>query len=365
MSIDLAAAMRRATQKTRVYDLGEATRIIQEALGQRAASAPAADAPAGRLRRSLDETLALLREGRLKVDGLRMPSMPGAGATPQTPDGATYEWRSFSCAAGSRRYRLYRPASTQRPRGLVVMLHGCTQNPDDFAVGTGMNAVAEANGLAVAYPEQTRSHNMQGCWNWFDPRHQRRDAGEPAIVAGLTREIVAELGVDPSHVYVAGLSSGGALAAVMGDAYPELYAAVGVHSGLAAGSASDVAGAFAAMRGDFRASSGARRPTGPGVRTIVFHGRADRTVDPSNAAQVLEGAQTSRGATSVTSRGKSDGGRSYERELVTDRHGSLVAECWRVDGLGHAWSGGKPGGSYVDAAGPDASAEMARFFLED
>lgn len=415
MNVDFATAMRRATQHARAQNLTEATRLIQEALGQGRDAAKFPDAPraspgsftfpglggregdivtpsspakamrptqdadakvdgtADRLRKSLGETLRTLQEGRLKAGAFG--SLPGmgslgakTGAPPPTPHGALYLSRSFACAAGSRGYKLYVPASApERPRGLIVMLHGCTQDPDDFALGTGMNAAAEVHGLAVAYPSQTRSDNAQSCWNWFEPGHQRRDAGEPAIIAGLTREIVAEFGIDPSRVFVAGLSAGGAMAAVMGEAYPDVYAAVGVHSGLAAGCANDVMSAFAAMRGEtgVRRAGHGRKSAGRRVRTIVFQGGADRTVHPANAERIMAAADGDAASTSTQSRGRSSGGRAYTRTLVANPDGKAVAECWRVDAAGHAWSGGGSGGSYVDPTGPDASAEMVRFFLDE
>ncbi len=166
------------------------------------------------------------------------------------------------------------------------MLHGCTQGPDDFAVGTGMNRLAEERGFIVAYPAQPSSANPSACWNWFDLANQRRDQGEPAIIAGLTRAVMAEFAVDPAHVYVAGLSAGGAMAATLGATYPELYAAVGVHSGLPHGAAADLPSAFAAMHGGAKPTAGKRRPKGS-VRTIVFHGRSDSTVHPSNSEAIL------------------------------------------------------------------------------
>ncbi|WP_342633792.1 extracellular catalytic domain type 1 short-chain-length polyhydroxyalkanoate depolymerase [Hansschlegelia zhihuaiae] len=296
-----------------------------------------------------------------------LPGMASVGAQartrPSVPDGARFDARVFSCAAGSRSYKIYVPASASaRPRGLIVMLHGCTQNPDDFARGTGMNEVAESNGFAVAYPGQTRSDNANGCWNWFEPKHQRRGAGEPAILAGLTEAIVAEFRIDPLRVFIAGLSAGGAMAAVMGETYPELYAAVGVHSGLPTNSAKDVPSAFAAMRGNGRAQSSTGRARYPG-RTIVFQGSADSTVHPSNAARIMDAA-TPDAASIVTRRAAAGGSRRRGAAVtvVADQAGEIVAELWLVDGAGHAWSGGHAGGSFVDPAGPDASLEMMRFF---
>jgi poly(hydroxyalkanoate) depolymerase family esterase len=241
------------------------------------------------------------------------------------------------------------------------MLHGCTQNPDDFARGTDMNALARSQGALVLYPAQSGQANPQRCWNWFKHTHQGRERGEPALVAALVREIIATHDVDPHRVYVAGLSAGGAMAAILGDAYPDLFAAVGVHSGLPAGAATDVQGAFAAMAG---APLPPRRVPrhGPTPPTIVFHGDADSTVNIVNASRVVEAAglaevRAERVESTVN-------GLSFTRRVHADGHGEVRAEQWTLHGAGHAWQGGRPAGSYTDPRGPDASAEMLRFFLQ-
>lgn len=250
------------------------------------------------------------------------------------------------------------------------MLHGCTQTPDDFANGTRMNLLAEERQCFVLYPAQTAAANRSRCWNWFRRGDQRREQGEPAILAGLTREVLQRYRIDPDKVYVAGLSAGGAMAAVMGAAYPELYVAVGVHSGLACGSAHDLPSAFAAMRG-IRAptggNAGAARAA-PVVPTIVFHGDRDTTVHPRNGehvmAQPLERNGTS-SADATKEHVRVPAGHAYTRTLRRDAMGRVVVEHWLVHGGGHAWFGGSPHGSYVDPNGPDASREMLRFFFEN
>jgi poly(hydroxyalkanoate) depolymerase family esterase len=303
------------------------------------------------------------------LGGLTTPTLPDV-----LPDGARFLGGSYSNQAGSRAYKLYVPSSHHgQTLPLVVMLHGCTQSPDDFAAGTGMNLLAEEHGCLVAYPAQPASANISRCWNWFKAEDQQRDAGEPSLIAGITRQIMAEYPVDPQRVYVAGLSAGGAAAAVMAATYPDLYAAVGVHSGLAVGAATDMPSAFAAMQGGamtLPSQPGTARTVGDGriVPTIVFHGDQDRTVHPRNGDQVIAQARGTATvelqATATAQQGQAAGGRSYRRIAHADAAGRAVLEQWVIHGAGHAWAGGSPAGSYTDPHGPDASREMLRFFLE-
>jgi poly(hydroxyalkanoate) depolymerase family esterase len=280
------------------------------------------------------------------------------------PPGARYEERVHSGAGGTLGYMLYVPGghdATARP--LVVMLHGCTQSPDDFARGTRMNELAEEQGFLVAYPAQSQSANPSKCWNWFNAADQHRDGGEPALIAGITRDVLCSFDVDPRRVYVAGLSAGGAMAAIMGAAYPDVYAAVGVHSGLVPGAARDLPSAFAAMRNG-SASSGEYADGARGAPTIIFHGDADATVHPLNADRL---AARARGAVRVNrhvSAGASADGMTYTRCIDSDADGRPLLEQWVLHGAGHAWSGGDPDGSYVEPRGPDASRAMLRFFAE-
>lgn len=283
-----------------------------------------------------------------------------------------FEERSFANEAGRRTYKLYVPGSFDgQPLPLLVMLHGCTQSPDDFAAGTRMNELAEEHAFLVAYPAQSRDANASGCWNWFNAGDQRRDGGEPSLIAGITRQIMADFPVDPARVFAAGLSAGGATAAIMGATYPDLYRAIGVHSGLACGAARDMPSAFAAMRqgGNPAATEASYRTDGRIVPTIVFHGDGDTTVNPLNGAQVVAqvAAQVNGEAklgTTITS-GMAQGGLSYTREVQSDAAGRIVLEHWVLHGAGHAWSGGSLSGSYTEPRGPDASREMVRFFLEN
>lgn len=269
--------------------------------------------------------------------------------------------RRFGNLAGSRAYDLFVPSwYVGGALPLVVMLHGCSQSARDFAIGTRMDRLAEEQGFLIAYPDQPRSANIAKSWNWFRNGDQRRDRGEPSILAGLTRQVIADFNVDPARVYIAGLSSGGAAAAVMALAYPELYAGVGIHSGLACGSAGSMAEAMLAMRRG--ALLEPMRATHP-VPTIVFHGDRDRTVSPVNGDQAIAQARPDAALTIATIAGRSSGGMAYTRTVLTEADGPWSSEQWLLHGAGHAWAGGNPAGSHTDPAGPDASQEMLRFFL--
>ena len=284
-----------------------------------------------------------------------------AGSEEDAPaKGAKFLSEKFSNEAGSRPYKVFVPsgyAGQQVP--LVIMLHGCTQSPNDFAAGTGMNVAAEEQGFLVAYPGQTQSANAQKCWNWFNEGDQRRGAGEPLLIAGITRRVMQDYAVDPARVYVAGLSAGGAAAAIMGEAYPELYAAVGVHSGLACGAARDVSSAMNAMR-----NGGAGRGGASGVPTIVFHGDRDTTVSPRNADAVVAQSSAETGLSAEVRTGRTPNGHTYRCTIWRDAAGRVATEQWLIHGAGHAWSGGSAAGSYTDPRGPDATREMLRFFHE-
>jgi poly(hydroxyalkanoate) depolymerase family esterase len=284
------------------------------------------------------------------------------------PDGAHFQERTYANEAGRRAYKLYIPSCYNgQALPLVVMLHGCTQSPDDFAAGTRMNDLAEVQTFLVAYPAQDQSANVSKCWNWFRPSDQQRDQGEPSLIAGITRQIMRDFPVEPGRVYIAGLSAGGAAAAILGSTYPDLYAAIGVHSGLACGAASDIPSAFVAMRqGRSPAAENSRRyiESGGAVPTIVFHGDRDATVTPLNGDQVIAQATKASAALRTTvSRGKAPGGISYTRIVQADQSGRSMLEQWVLHGAGHAWSGGSVDGSYTEPRGLNASREMIRFFL--
>jgi poly(hydroxyalkanoate) depolymerase family esterase len=266
---------------------------------------------------------------------------------------------NFSNAAGTRHYKLYVPSTyTGQAVPLVVMLHGCTQDPDDFARGTQMNALAEEMHCLVLYPAQSQQANSSRCWNWFSAVDQTRDKGEPSIIAGMTRDVMGQYAIDPGQVYVAGLSAGGAMATIMGTLYPELYAAVGVHSGLPYGSAHDLPSALAAMKGNI----GRSNQTGGTIPIIVFHGDRDTTVHPANGDELIARGAPQDSADVVVEPGRVPEGHAYTRTMHQRADGSPHAEQWLIHGAGHAWSGGNARGSYTDGKGPDASREMMRFF---
>jgi poly(hydroxyalkanoate) depolymerase family esterase len=299
-------------------------------------------------------------------------SRPAPLSTPDiVPDGGKFIEKIYSNSAGSRAYKLYIPSGYHgQAVSLIVMLHGGTQTPDDFAAGTRMNVIAEEETCLVVYPAQPCHANPARCWNWFRPDDQRRDRGEPSLIAGITRQVMRDYSVDPRRVYVGGLSAGAAAAAVMGATYPDLYAAMAVHSGLACGSADDLISAFAAMRhgGSPNSSASDDTSTIPGDRpplpTIVFHGDRDTIVHPRNADHVITHSMRATNWQTRVRRGQVPGGHSYTCTIHTDANGHAILEQWCIHGAGHAWSGGSPAGSYTDPRGPDAAKEMLRFFRD-
>lgn len=337
--IDMSAVMR----LTRGGRLGEATALIQRGL-----RGGVQDSSSGSSKPTAILELERSNEGEWR----------SADDRPLVQTVPRFERRTVRNAAGILSYKLFVPSTrTKANAPLVVMLHGCTQTADDFAVGTRMNELAQQHGFLVAYPEQTRAANASRCWNWFKSGDQIREQGEPSMIAAAIRSVIEEFQIDPTRVFVAGLSAGGAAAAIMGCAYPDLFAGAGVHSGLACGAASDMYSAFAAMRGGARLTSDIESR----VRTIVFHSTGDRTVNAKNA-EVVAMQASGLSTEQIVERGRCADGTSYTRTISTDCKGATTGETWLIDGGGHAWSGGNPAGSYATARGPDASREMLRFF---
>ena len=369
MNEDFLSSMREAMHLLRTAGPLEATAAIQRALrgtdGWPGAAAPRPPADAG--------DALYLRDGGLhgnppaRARATEASSHPHVVREASVEDRGHFSARTYANDAGRRNYKLYVPSGyTGAPLPLIVMLHGCTQDADDFSAGTRMNTLAEQHDCLVAYPIQPRRANPSRCWNWFKPSDQQRERGEPALIAGITRDVMGSHGVDRARVYVAGLSAGGAMAAVMIHTYPELYAAAGIHSGLPYRCAHDLPSALAAMKGGKQArrapfANGNDRSTAPKRPLIVFHGDADATVHPSNGSELLRefGPSTPPLAEALNSQA---GGRLCTRQRLTAVNG-VEAEYWIIHGASHAWSGGSVGGTYTDASGPDASAEMVRFFL--
>lgn len=361
--------MAEATRLTRAGRLAEATALIQRTLGKSAAgrtppdnTRPRPSTASTSWGRPALKSRPAARPGtpfgkRIGLDYRKRGAAKAAAVTPAP--GAQFLDLSFGNEAGRRAYKLYVPSGySGRAVPLLVMLHGGTQNAVDFAAGTRMNELAESHTFLVAYPEQDRSANAMRFWNWFQPANQQRGSGEPSILAGITEQVAATYAVDGDRVYIAGFSAGGAMTAVMAATYPDLYAAAGVYSGLPYAVAHDVQSAFAAMKQGGRA---AVAPDGPPLPLIVFHGDRDTTVDVVNARLLVDDGRTGR---PTTTSGHAPGSYGYTREVYDGSDGRAPAERWTVHGLGHAWVGGSPNGSYTDPQGPDASAELVRFLLQ-
>jgi poly(hydroxyalkanoate) depolymerase family esterase len=385
-----------ATRLTRANRLIEATALIQRVLRGETDSEfsdlgnrpPTLDGPA----KTIDETkpshfnaassakphyFRPLRDPTYRFKYSSRPGLegwmrPAPLSTPDiVPEGGKFIEAIYTNPAGSRAYKLYIPSGYHgQAVPLVVMLHGGTQTPDDFAAGTRMNVIAEEETCLVVYPAQPSRANPARCWNWFRPDDQRRDRGEPSLIAGITRQVMHDYSVDPRRVYVGGLSAGAAAAAVMGATYPDLYAAIAVHSGLACGAADDLISAFAAMRqGDTGRSSASGAPSDipgdrPPIPTIVFHGDRDTIVHPRNADHIIPHSVRATNWQTKVRREQVPGGHAYTCTIYIDANGREVSEQWCIHGAGHAWSGGSPAGSYTDPRGPDAAKEMLRFFRD-
>jgi poly(hydroxyalkanoate) depolymerase family esterase len=364
----LFAQMRAATRSLFRRGPSVARSVIHESIKTASSLHPAAQsAPAEAKQKTasnqasydpFSEMLAdLSRVGQPGGNPFNVPPLSGGAGAIGLPghfiDGA------YTNDAGTRNYKLYVPSSyAGQTSPLLVMLHGCSQQPDDFALGTGMNSLAEEYNCLVVYPSQSQHANASRCWNWFNAIDQQHGQGEPSIIAGITQEIMARYVIDPAQVYVAGLSAGGAMAAIMGTQYPDLYAAVGVHSGLPFAAAHDLPSAIAAMKGDVR------KPHNPGraLPIIVFHGDRDTTVHPVNGDELIRRRRRHPHEATVVEPGQVPDGHAYTRTVHRRPDGSVHAEHWLVHGSGHAWSGGDTRGTYTDGKGPNASQEMMRFF---
>jgi poly(hydroxyalkanoate) depolymerase family esterase len=293
-------------------------------------------------------------------------------AVAPAPAEGRFEWHEFGTGASGRRYKLYVPAAydARRPAPLVVLLHGCTQDPDDLSRGTRMNELAERQGVIVAYPEQPARANPLKCWRWFDAAQQRPDGEEVAAIAGLTRDVMRTYRVDARRVHVAGISAGGAMALIVAASFPDLYASAASHSGVAVGAARSAEEALAVMRGGVADSvdlaARLRAVAGPSMRAIpllVLHGDADNVVNARNGRQTASQWGAAFGLTASGAAESSEvAGRRVERSVLSRGSGTPVVELHVVTGLAHAWSGGSKTGTYADEAGPSAAEAMLAFF---
>jgi poly(hydroxyalkanoate) depolymerase family esterase len=393
-------AMAEALRLTRTGRLSEATAVIHRTLrGEFLKSEPAANHDSnGEPEEAIEVEYRLLEERPSSDDKSERSTVPGdpkptkgrlarlflegwkppesrrttkkRGGTAEAPlSSAQAKGRfidgSFTNEAGTRTYKLYIPSTYVEGESLplVVMLHGCTQSPADFAAGTRMNLLAEEEQLLVVYPEQSKSANASKCWNWFETGNQQRSAGEPSLIDGITRKIMSKYRVSTERVYVVGMSAGGAMATIMAATYPDLYAAVGVHSGIPYGAAHDLPSGFEAMQ---KGASRHRRELRKAIPLILFHGDSDSTVAKVNADHIRDqwlqafekngrpagGPRLERGMV---------GGHAYTRFAYHDADGQVVLEEWVIHHAGHAWSGGSSNGSFTNPQGPDASAEIVRF----
>ncbi len=404
MNKHMQDTMAEATRLTRAGRLTEATALIQRTLASQSATnvveteSGRADAPIEAVFRVLDDSspsaetpredvahahrigksapvrpttpLKTLFPTTLRVPNdmpktrEAIPSVTSSVVSSSIHTGGQFVEKTYTNTAGTRSYKLYIPGGyTGQAVPLLVMLHGCTQTSVNFATGTRMNMLADNETFLVAYPEQGSSANNSKCWNWFQESDQHRDAGEPSLIAGITQQVMSTYHVDAGRVYIAGLSSGGAMAAIMAATYPDLYAAVGVHSGLAYGAAYDLPSAFAAMKQGKRQRT---RQLTQVIPLIAFHGNCDTTVAPANVDRLIEqwlqGA--SAGQDRKVERGQVVNGHAYTRFIYHDIKGQAIIEKWIIHQASHAWSGGSPNGSYTNPKGPDASTEMVRFFKE-
>lgn len=344
-------------------------RTTSKAVGNMWASMLTPTAPAKRKAAKASKPAVKKGEAVAKPRPVSVEKITARRAVPETsqssltvPRGASFKIVAHESTFGARSYKIYTPAiakTTNSPLPLLVMLHGCGQTPQDFARGTGMNTLAEEFGLIVVYPAQSRDAHLNRCWNWFRRGDQARNTGEPALIAEMTRQIIADTAADPAKVYVAGLSAGAAAALIVANAYPDIFAAVGSHSGLPVGAAHDTASAVTAMR----AGTPGLRHSVP-MPTISFHGDADKVVHPRNGRFVASRALEPYERLAKTEKtGQSAGGRKYQKTAHRVGRGKAYIEHWVIEGGGHAWAGGNSAGNFTDPAGPDASRGMVRFFL--
>ncbi len=283
--------------------------------------------------------------------------------------------RRYTGTAGTRLYDVYVPGGARRGRmPMVLLLHGCRQTGTDFGRDSGFAELADTAGFVLVMPRQEVQHQLQRCWRWYDAEHQQRDEGEPAILRGIVDDVPLVLPggrIDRRRVFVAGLSAGGAMALILATTYPDVFAAAGVHSATAYRSATRGVNALGAM-----AARGAGPDSGAAGRmapVVLLHGTDDAIVRPPNADRIVDqwlasrrGAVNGPGRAAVrplaSTKALVVGGRRCLRTRWYTVGGRRVLEYWRVDGLGHAWSGGSARAAFIDRAGPSAAQVMWTFF---
>jgi poly(hydroxyalkanoate) depolymerase family esterase len=338
--------------------------------------------PRRRSSRSLPSLKSLARLKSLAAHKPVWPTRPTVSLPPlprRRPTGGGRWLRDQpTTGLGGRTFDVYLPAALRRRTRvpMVLLLHGCLQTADEFADATRFTTVADRNGFILVLPHQEQRHHSRRCWRWYESLHQQRGSGEPALLAAITRQVAAEEArwrVDPLRIYVAGLSAGGAMSLIMAAAYPDLFAAVGVHSAPAYRSATRGSQALPAMAA--RTPVPPPAPDSPAMPPLlVVQGTADDVVAPLNgdrvadqwlayrAAAAGEGADRARIVRTRTDRGRSGDGRRYTRVRWYTARRQRVLEYWLIQRLGHAWSGGRPGGSFSEPAGPRAATLMWTFF---
>lgn len=269
-------------------------------------------------------------------------------------------------------YGLYvPPAKTTRKMPLVVMLHGCKQTIDEFAAGTRMNLLADAQGFAVVYPEQSRHVHAHRCWHWYDDG-DTAGRGEARAIVSLVDALVEEYGFDAERVYVAGISAGAGLASLLALHWPERFAAIALHSAPAFGEAHSGLTAIDVMRRGARrdpvalAEAAVDMASYPGMPAIIIHGDGDAVVAPQNAEHLSAALLRLNGlvdADGVWKRGtvrETRASNCVTRDFLAG--GRRVVRLCRVPGLGHAWAGGDDAIAFHSRKGPDASALIWEFF---
>ena len=380
MPSSLTRSLLKATGLTRMGRLMDATRLIQRALG--GGAMPSARPAAQPMGQPVPETTAETLPNTIILPPPRSVPEPAANdEVMRRPQHPNFSEQSFAFEGKTYPYRLFVPkladageeGAQRESMPLVVLLHGCKQDALDFSKGTAMNALAGKEQCLVLYPEQITRANQLMCWNWFEPGHQQEGLGEPGMITALTRQVLATdfngRRADPRRVYIAGLSAGGAMAAVVAGLHPELFTALGVHSGLPAGAASNVMTAFQAMR------SGGQGQRASAMPTIVFHGDGDTTVHPSNGENIaLDALAALREADTPLVKTQSSADPEANRADRNDKpteltryanaEGKSFIEYWSINNGPHAWSGGSKEGSYTDPDGPSASKAMLAFFLQ-